>query len=246
MILLFDTDIAVEYGLREAIVLQCIYYWIAKNKANEKHYHDGRYWTYNSVSAYKELFPFLTEKQIRSTLDSLVDKGLIVKGNYNTDRFDKTSWYAMTDLGISICPQMGTRFALWGKPIPNNYEQITNTNNKEKEKDSTNVLSKEKENFDLFWSAYPKRKDKANAEKAFRKVDVPIETLLKAIEKQKKSADWMKEGGKYIPYPSTWLNGRRWEDETDLGMLHGRVNIDISDPHSYDDEEDRSEDLFKW
>ena len=36
---------------------------------------------------------------------------------------------------------------------------------------------------------------------------------MKGLEQQKLSADWKKDGGKYIPYPSTWLNDERWEDE---------------------------------
>ena len=71
--------------------------------------------------------------------------------------------------------------------------------------------------------------------KAFKKVKVPVSVLLDAIEKQKKSEDWKKEGGKFIPYPTTWLNGKRWEDE-DITL--GRKAFDITDPHSYDDAPD--------
>ena len=70
--------------------------------------------------------------------------------------------------------------------------------------------------FDRFWAAYPKKKAKADAEKAFRvlKVDEDLlSTILLALEKQKRSPDWTKEGGQYVPYPATWLRGRRWEDE---------------------------------
>lgn len=37
--------------------------------------------------------------------------------------------------------------------------------------------------------------------------------MLTSIRQSAGSSDWQKDGGKYIPYPSTWLNGRRWEDE---------------------------------
>lgn len=100
--------------------------------------------------------------------------------------------------------------------------------------------------FDAFWSAYPKKKDKANAQKAFKKVDAPIEVLLNAIEKQKKSADWLKENGRFIPYPSTWLNGRRWEDDVDVGFIHGHVHVDGKDPDSYKGEKDEKEKLNLW
>ena len=69
------------------------------------------------------------------------------------------------------------------------------------------------EPFDLFWSAYPLKKSKKDARKAFAKVKAPLDTLLAALERQKKTPDWTKDGGRYIPYASTWLNGERWEDE---------------------------------
>lgn len=71
--------------------------------------------------------------------------------------------------------------------------------------------------FDLFWSAYPLKKSKKDARKAFAKVKAPLDMLLAALERQKKTPDWTKDGGRYIPYASTWLNGERWEDEVKTG-----------------------------
>lgn len=68
--------------------------------------------------------------------------------------------------------------------------------------------------FERFWSAYPKKRNKETARKAFKKLKgVSIDVLLEAIEKQKRSQDWLKDGGQYIPYPATWLNGGAWENE---------------------------------
>lgn len=71
--------------------------------------------------------------------------------------------------------------------------------------------------FDAFWVAYPNKKGKGAAKKAFdkaiRKTD--INTMLKAIAKQINTSQWTKEGGKYIPYPSTWLNQERWSDKVE-------------------------------
>lgn len=70
--------------------------------------------------------------------------------------------------------------------------------------------------FSEFWQAYPKKRDKARARKSFFKIknlsDV-FPHLMQGLEQQKASADWKKDGGKYIPLPSSWLNGERWEDE---------------------------------
>lgn len=67
--------------------------------------------------------------------------------------------------------------------------------------------------FDIFWNAYPTKVGKQPARKAFDKVKVPIETLVAAIERQKCSSQWSKDGGQYIPNPATWLNQGRWTDE---------------------------------
>ena len=78
--------------------------------------------------------------------------------------------------------------------------------------------------FDHFWSAYPKKVGKEAARKAFAKVKAPIDTLLAAIEKQKRSAQWNKDNGQYIPNPATWLNQGRWEDEVGVSgrkVYHG-------------------------
>ena len=70
--------------------------------------------------------------------------------------------------------------------------------------------------FNQFWSSYPKHIAKQSAVKAFEKLkpdEKLLEAMLKAIERQKESKQWEKDGGAFIPYPATWLNQRRWEDE---------------------------------
>lgn len=72
--------------------------------------------------------------------------------------------------------------------------------------------------FERFWKAYPKKRDKLRARKAWEKLAPDMElcrVMAAALEQQKLSNDWRKEGGAYIPNPSTWLNNRRWEDEPD-------------------------------
>ena len=70
------------------------------------------------------------------------------------------------------------------------------------------------EEFGRFWEAYPRKRGKQNAQKAFEKAlgVVDLAAMLTALEAQKQTPDWQKSGGQYIPYPAAWLNGRRWED----------------------------------
>lgn len=70
--------------------------------------------------------------------------------------------------------------------------------------------------FDSFWSAYPRKVAKAEAQKSFNKIRPDAETLtqmLASLARSRQSTDWLKDNGQFIPFPSTWLNQRRWEDE---------------------------------
>ena len=128
----FDTILAAKYGVNEAIMLNNFIYWIAKNEANGKHFHDGRYWTYNSVAAFEKLFPFWTNKQVRNVLASLERQGVLLKGNYNERKYDRTCWYAFTDefvksnfpFGKIDLPKTANGISEKGEPIPNNKTQI--------------------------------------------------------------------------------------------------------------------------
>ena len=70
--------------------------------------------------------------------------------------------------------------------------------------------------FEAFWSAYPKKQNKQNALKAWDKLNPDpslVETIVAAVERAKRSETWIKDGGRFIPLPTTYLNDRRWEDE---------------------------------
>jgi len=70
--------------------------------------------------------------------------------------------------------------------------------------------------FDRFWLAYPKRKSKLDARKAWQDTRAsrpPIGELLARLQALKASPDWRKDRGKYIPHPATWLRRGGWDDE---------------------------------
>ena len=91
--------------------------------------------------------------------------------------------------------------------------EVDKERKKKKEKRKPHKYSSD---FLLFWKAYPRKTNIAPAEKAFKKINpdkVFLNEILLKIEEAKKSDDWQKEKGQYIPYPATWLNARGWEDE---------------------------------
>jgi hypothetical protein len=104
-------------------------------------------------------------------------------------------------------------------PIRNPIQSESNPNPPIAPNGGDDVLKETKsdERFKAFWKAYPKKVGKGAAEKSFQKYkpdDYLLGKMLKAINAQKKTDQWKKDGGQFIPNPSTWLNQKRWEDET--------------------------------
>lgn len=70
--------------------------------------------------------------------------------------------------------------------------------------------------FESFWQAYPKKVSKKTAKAAWKKIKPSAELhrrILGAIDAAKKTEQWAKDGGRFIPYPATWLNQGRWDYE---------------------------------
>lgn len=98
----FNVQFAKDYGIEEAILIENLYFWIAKNVANEKHKYEGRYWTYNSAKAFAELFPYINETKIYRVLSHLEDVEFIIKGKFSQDKHDRTNWYSFSDKGLFL------------------------------------------------------------------------------------------------------------------------------------------------
>jgi len=86
--------------------------------------------------------------------------------------------------------------------------------------------------FAEFWIKYPRKTAKQDAEKAWARLKPSVElqsTLITAVDHQAKSLDWTKDGGKFIPHPATWLNGKRWEDQLTDAPLSKHGDFDKRD-----------------
>ena len=137
----FDVDIAKEYGILEAILLNHLWFWIKKNEANDTNYYDDNYWTYNSTRAFNELFPYVSQRQIQNALTRLKNEEIIITGNYNNSAYDRTLWYAFSKKGKCIMQKCKMEDVKKGnglvenvKPIPDNNTNINKDNIYIKEK----------------------------------------------------------------------------------------------------------------
>lgn len=194
---LFDVDIAIKYGVNVAIILENMNYWIKKNEANDKHFYEGKYWTYNSIKGFEKLFPYWGKDKIYRVLKKAEDLGLIIKGNYNKLSYDRTTWYAFSESAESIFQNRNIHFADLqngisenAKPIPNINTDINTDNKKEniKEKipydeiiDYLNTMA-----CTRYKSTTPKTRAliKARWEEGFKEID--FDTVIK-----KKCDSWL-------------------------------------------------------
>lgn len=175
----FDVRIAEKYGILPAILLDNLDFWIAKNKANDVNFYEGRYWTYNSTKAFKELLPYASEKQIITALKKLENEGLIIVSNFNKSPYDRTKWYALSDRANNILKngnielpyksnenipkgemKMTTRSNetdQMGEPIPDiNTDINTDNNKKENIKEKETDYGHIKDMFNDICMSFPK------------------------------------------------------------------------------------------
>lgn len=248
MINSFDTEVALDVGINAAVLYKNIQYWCEFNKTNDKNFHDGYYWTYNSTKAFSQQFKYLSAKQVRTALDVLEEKGYIKVGNFNQLGGDRTKWY--TDLkaenkafapegkwkcpeGQMEMPQRANGNAQEGKAIPNintDIESDINTNPLISPEEKLNLL------FACFWKVYPKKANKKDAFKAFKgikDIEKILPDIITDVEEKKQTKDWQKMNGQYIPYPASYLRGERWKDVNEVAEKQAKIdeiaaeNIDL-------------------
>lgn len=105
------------------------------------------------------------------------------------------------------------------KPIAGNRPQVSN--HKSKKTKSKHPIAPQGAKsadclFEEFWNAYPRKENRAAALRAWKKLAPDLElcyTMAAALEWQRETAQWNQDGGQFIPFPASWLRGRRWEDE---------------------------------
>jgi len=81
--------------------------------------------------------------------------------------------------------------------------------------------------FDEFWAVYPRKVGKEAARKAWRRIKPSsglLSKMLYTVNIYKKCDQWLRDNGQYIPYPSTWLNQGRWDDEIPPRILKTSSN----------------------
>ena len=98
----FDSEIAKEYGINVAVILNILHSQIEHYKANNLNFYDGRYWMFNSIEDWRKQIGFMTFNTIRRTFEKMIKEGLVITGNFNASKFNRMKWYALTDKANSF------------------------------------------------------------------------------------------------------------------------------------------------
>lgn len=219
---LFDVGIATKYGVDVSIFIHHISYWVEFNKNEGTNFHDGKYWTYNKISSFPKHFPYWSHKQIERIINKCFDAGLLIKSNFNKAKYDRTCWYTLSDLSYNLLnshisrnqemeiPNSGNGVPEIGTPIPDNKPY-----NKQQIKDKRSCpTTVERPGFERFWSLYPRKENKKGALQIWTKRDLEARSeeielhLMKRLE-----GEWKSKDKQYMPMPTTFLNGERWNDD---------------------------------
>lgn len=93
----FDIGLAEKYGIELAILIQHFQFWIQHNATLKINHHEGRTWSFDSLESIAAHYPYWSRDQVNRYLRKLVDENILMKGNFNQTKFDRTVWYAFVD-----------------------------------------------------------------------------------------------------------------------------------------------------
>jgi hypothetical protein len=131
------------------------------------------------------------------------------------------------------------------------YQQTENENDQQNDQEVTSkrpasdhkTRSREVKNkeitysveFELFWKTYPKRTGKIKALEAWNKYNgsrPPIEIIIRKIEELKKTDQWSRDNGQYIPNPASWINRGGWDDECRVDVKSSKAPTFFNEAHT--------------
>jgi hypothetical protein len=101
----FDVNLAAAHSIEEAILIHHFQHWIMVNARLNQNFQEDRFWTYQTLEWITAHFPYWSVDQVRRIIQKLVDKKILLKGNFAENSHNRTIWYALTDQGF-INPKM--------------------------------------------------------------------------------------------------------------------------------------------
>ena len=201
----FDIEDAMRYGVEKAVVLSNIRFWLNNNKNKDLSSvkHDGYYWMYNTARDMSNVLPYFTQSKVQRLLKQLEDDGVLIVGNYNKVKYDRTKWYTLSEFTYdencrTQTPELNIGNEQIEQPIQDSKTN-TKTNNK------INIP------FSDFWDKYDYCKGK--------KSDVEVKWITLKDEERTLTMEALNTyllstpDKTYRKYPMSYLNTEAWNDE---------------------------------
>ncbi|EJQ96007.1 hypothetical protein IGW_01194 [Bacillus cereus ISP3191] len=233
--LLVLPGLASRIGLNEAIFLQQIHYWLNRSK----HFYDERNWVYNSVAEWVKQFPFWSENTIRRIVKNLEDEQLLVIGNYNRAKFDKTKWYSINYEKLRLLestndvPNLGRRSTQNGQmDVPNLGKPIPETNTETTAEIKEYIVEIVNYLNDVCGSSYRSTSKKTQSLIKTRLIEgFTVDNFKTVIDT--KAKEWLRtEQAKYLR-PET-LFGTKFEGYLQQGKVEGKHGSSKGNRYSKD------------
>lgn len=150
--------------------------------------------------------------QAKGYINIFDDKVLVIldwkENNYlRNDRYTPSKYLAIYKDELKGLPS--------GIPVVDQTETQDRLGKDRLGKDSnTPLVSLAKIDFPIFWEIYPNKSNKKKTELKWSKLDLKTQQFVIAdLKKRVLGEKWMKDGGKFVEMPLTYLNGERWNDE---------------------------------
>ena len=200
----FDVEDAMKYGVEKAVVLSNIRFWLNNNKNKDLSAvkHDGYYWMYNTAKDMSNVLPYFTQSKIQRLLKQLEDDGVLIVGNYNKVKYDRTKWYTLSEFTYDEnCTNPESELNIGNEQIEQPIQDSktnTKTNNK------INIP------FSDFWDLYDYKKNKSDCITKWHSMTDEERTLtIKSLDLYKQSTP----DKTYRKYPLNYLENECWNDE---------------------------------
>ncbi len=169
----------------------------------------------------------VSRKTVMVHVDALIKMGLVKKKERKTKQGNRRSNLYIITLGGGVKSTLGgsvksTPGGVKSTPgggvkiTPITYHSLNLSHNQRGDGAHGHMKKTTNNDFDQFWKSYPKIVGKQAAIRSWEKTNKnrpELDFILMALEQQKKSKQWAKDGGQYIPNPATWLSQGRWDDE---------------------------------
>jgi phage replication O-like protein O len=177
---------------------------------------------YISNSQMRKFTGIDSKSRISQLINGLVEKSIIIRFDNSTGRTKKyalnkhySEWEGYCQPEAKETTSLKKAKKEFMKNETRVYKNLNHKRNNTKET-TTKEKGKVDSMFKEFWDAYPKSKNKEGAWQQFKKLNPDedqFKSIVNALERFKKTKQWQKANGKYVPYAINWLKDKRYDDE---------------------------------